>query len=168
VRHAACCISLADIADPLAEDRGVREGVTPKCLRNVGPVLYELSQWTMRDKAQHAIAKRDDIVIHDVKKKALQIGNVTQLMECQDLTLASADDLRSQHKPLDDQTAGGRPIPDGRDCLTIGHLPSRYRETVDRALIFLIDLGADPQSFQKRCCDFRFSHLSFSRSKNAA
>jgi hypothetical protein len=95
VRYAARCIALTDITDPFAEDGRVRKGVSPKSLRDVGTMLYQLPQWSVRYETQHGIAERADVVIHDVKKKALQIGDVTRLVECHDLALPDADDLRS-------------------------------------------------------------------------
>lgn len=55
--HTASRVALANVADPLAEDRSIGQGIAPKRLGDLGPDGYELAHRSMRNKAQHAITQ---------------------------------------------------------------------------------------------------------------
>ena len=67
----------------------------------------------MGNEAQDAIAQRADIVIHDVKKQALQIGNIARLVKCQDLAMPGprqSFDLRTNPSITRQQAVGRSPM----------------------------------------------------------
>src|SRR5689334_13917465 len=104
--------------------------------------MGEFTKALMRDEADRAGCDRLQVMVHDLKVQALQIGNVTGRVEREDLPFTLRGQLVAAGEALDEKTALGWPIPLTDDVLIRADLFDRKRQTED-ALSFVLGDGAD-------------------------
>ena len=91
----------------------------------------------MRDESHSVRRDRPDRVVHRVKKKALQIGDVPRNMERHDLPLAVAQHLVAALQALKDEAALQGPVAFPHNVLVCSDVPDRKRQTQKRVLFHL-------------------------------
>lgn len=136
-------VALANVADPLAEDCSIGQGIAPKRLGDLGPDGYELAQCSMRNKAENAAAHGRNIMVHDMKEQALQVRNVARLVKGQNLAPTMADDLRSQNKALREEAGCRRPVSARDDWFPATRSFHGDGQTTDDGLTLVVDFSAD-------------------------
>ena len=146
VRQAAGPRAPTDINDPLAEYCGIDQGITPESSPDIRPNLYECSQLVVRDESDLAIPGRDHVMVKHVKKQALQIGNVTRLMNSDDLALALCRVFRPDYESVNQDAAMRRTIANPDDDLIAFNSSRGDGECVKGRQIVFVDEASASKS----------------------
>jgi hypothetical protein len=86
---ASVSLSAADVGDPLPEHRSINERVTPEDIADARVRADEVAGGFVLDEADLAGDQRPEIVVHNIKVKALQVRDVPRNVERVNLPLAA-------------------------------------------------------------------------------
>src|SRR4051812_19491102 len=91
----------ADVDNPLSKNCGIDERLTPQRLGDQRARAGQGAQTVMRDESNGAGRKGREVVVHDMKMKALKVWNVPCNMDRKDLAPALVGGLGSNAVALD-------------------------------------------------------------------
>jgi hypothetical protein len=100
-----------DADHPLAKHGCINQRVTPQHVAHARASPGQVGDAVVGNERHLASGERAKAVVHPLKMKALEVGNVARSVEREDLALALIRELVAAGEPLDQQAAGKRAVP---------------------------------------------------------